>query len=469
MAPKLFPSPFLLAVTISVCYVSTVHSLTDYANIFLSPKNLSSIAADPAQNNAESTIRSWAGDLLVGGPYNVTGKLYTPPSGDKHDFMSFQPYAWPDCSSAGNTTELTQEQIWSTCQYVTKDGQINPDSKAVTDQNNFQDFANAVFYGALSYVVEPADSPTQWDAQIAKMLKAWFLDPETSMNPNLQFAQMRRGPGNEKGTHEGILDLKCMAKVVSAVLILRDRQSANWPSDVDGQLNEWAKTYIQWLQTADIALEEAAATNNHGSFYYNQLAALQILIGDNDAAKSTLEKYFTGIYLGQIDANGDQPLESARTRPFHYRAYNLAAMITNARLGEYVGYDAWDLKTTNGGTIKGALDYAIQQDAGSEDDSELYPWVAAIATHYGDPDNTYANYIKKILGNGFYKTPVYFWDKVAAASDIHVVTSTSTSASASKTSSKNSKAAAESGASKTAKITFLLGLGTAAMAMVNLL
>ncbi len=46
--------------------------------------------------------------------------------------------------------------------------------------------------------------------------------------------------------------------------------------------------------------------SNHGTFYYNQLAALQVLVGDTAGAKATLEKYFTTQYMWQIDASGDQ-------------------------------------------------------------------------------------------------------------------------------------------------------------------
>ena len=46
--------------------------------------------------------------------------------------------------------------------------------------------------------------------------------------------------------------------------------------------------------------------SNHGTFYYSQLGALQILVGDNDGAKATVEDYFTGKYKSQISANGDQ-------------------------------------------------------------------------------------------------------------------------------------------------------------------
>ena len=49
-----------------------------------------------------------------------------------------------------------------------------------------------------------------------------------------------------------------------------------------------------------------ALRSNHGSFYYNQLASLQVLVDDLTGANETLQEYFTGIYMGQINSTGDQ-------------------------------------------------------------------------------------------------------------------------------------------------------------------
>jgi hypothetical protein len=70
-------------------------------------------------------------------------------------------------------------------------------------------------------------------------------------------------------------------------------------------------------------------TSNHGSFYYNQIAALKFLVGNSTGALASLEEFFNGIYKNQIKADGEQPLEAKRTRPYHYRAYNLAALIVS--------------------------------------------------------------------------------------------------------------------------------------------
>jgi hypothetical protein len=50
-----------------------------------------------------------------------------------------------------------------------------------------------------------------------------------------------------------------MAKVTSAILLLRKGGSTAWTKDLDQKMISWSNDYINWLETADIALDEAAA------------------------------------------------------------------------------------------------------------------------------------------------------------------------------------------------------------------
>lgn len=40
-----------------------------------------------------------------------------------------------------------------------------------------------------------------------KYIKTWFLDEDTRMNPNLNYAQMIRGPKGQIGRHTGVLSV----------------------------------------------------------------------------------------------------------------------------------------------------------------------------------------------------------------------------------------------------------------------
>jgi len=46
--------------------------------------------------------------------------------------------------------------------------------------------------------------------------------------------------------------------------------------------------------------------SNHGSYYYNQLASLQLIAKDVPGALNTTQKYFNNQYLNQINTNGEQ-------------------------------------------------------------------------------------------------------------------------------------------------------------------
>ncbi|CAE6464225.1 unnamed protein product [Rhizoctonia solani] len=275
----------------------------------------------------------------------------------------------------------------------------------------FQAMSDSVFFNSMAWVITGDDT---YASNAAKEINTWFIDPATSMTPNLNYAQVKRGPGSQIGQHTGVLDLKCMSKLVSGVLMLRNGSAPAWTGELDSGLKTWVNSYIGWLTTNELALQEKAATNNHGSFYFNQLAALQILVDDTAGAKKTIQEYFEGIYQGQISANGDQPLETARTRPYHYRAYNLAAMIVNARIGEYVGYDAWQLKTKDGATIQDACNYAMTFTAAQSNetsyDAELYPNVAAVAAIYGDADGKYSKWLAS-RDASFPGQPYFLWDQ----------------------------------------------------------
>ncbi len=40
---------------------------------------------------------------------------------------------------------------------------------------------------------------------LVSFIQTWFLDSDTAMNPNLNYAQMQRGPDGQIGTHTGVL------------------------------------------------------------------------------------------------------------------------------------------------------------------------------------------------------------------------------------------------------------------------
>jgi len=403
----MFPLTTLVLSLLAVAPSIHAISYKDYDNDFLDPSYILAKNFSPSTAAAQQSVIEWADFLAAQGPWSVMNKTVSPPTGNKHDYLSWAPYFWPDCTGVGNTTELQPAQIWVQCPYVYRDGMFNPDRLLVNNTGDFQAMSDAVFYNTLAWVLTGS---AKYSANAAHFIDTWFINPATSQTPNLQYAQLERGPKGQIGDHTGLLDFKQMAKITSAILILRKGSSPDWTDQLNSQMVNWTTSYIGWVTSSPIAYGEWTATNNHGTYFYNQLASLQILVGDTNGAINTTKSYFSKQYLNQISSTGEQPLESVRTHPYHYRCYNLAAMIVNAKIGTYLNLNFWNTTTSLGGTIQKANDFTMLQTFNATDGDgpawELYPSIAAVAANYGDPEGKYAAWMKG--ADNMYPAEPYF-------------------------------------------------------------
>lgn len=310
------------------------------------------------------------------------------------------------------TKSLAPSATWTTCPYEVRDGKVNPDVSTLPDSPAVVHMTESVLYNSLAYVMQKTGS---YSKNAASFIDAFFLSPSTGMRPNMNFGQMVRGPGQDHqiGTFTGVLDLRFLVKVVNSVQLLKAAGSPDWTSARDQALTSWMNQYSSWLQTSDLGKQVASKANNHYTFYVNQLAAAKMYVGDTKGATAALQSYFSNQYLDQIAASGEQPFEAVRTRPYHYRCFNLEAMITNAKLGDQLGTNFWSAKSKYGATIQTALDYTMGLDPKGEDVSDIFPHVAAVAAAYGDPSGKYAAFLQKQVSS--YKSmPFWFYDQTSA-------------------------------------------------------
>jgi len=267
-----------------------------------------------------------------------------------------------------------------------------------------------------------------------------------------------------------LLDFRQMPKLTSAVLVLRQAKSPDWTDALDAQMNNWTSTYLEWMTTSPIAKGEWESPNNHGTYFYGQMASLQILVGNTTAATATLKQYFSKQYLAQIDSTGEQPFEAARTHPYHYRCYNLAAMMVNAKLAKYLGMDYWNVTTTQGATIQTALDFTMGVTLNATDGDgpiwELYPSIVAVGANYGDPTGKYASFLAQ-ANNQYPAEPYFFFNQ--NFSDSGLAAATASTASASAASKPGATAASSSAMVVNARQSLAIGGFTAATMVITLL
>jgi len=98
------------------------------------------ISGDKSLRPAMESLRTEADEALKAGHFSVMDKKLPPPSGDKHDYMSFGPYWWPDPKKTHGLP------------YIRRDGQVNPEARTVeTDRVALGSMTSAVETLALAW------------------------------------------------------------------------------------------------------------------------------------------------------------------------------------------------------------------------------------------------------------------------------------------------------------------------------
>ena len=159
----------------------------------------------------------------------VTNKKEVPPSNDMHDYISYAPYRWPDPSTPNGLP------------WIPRDGIINPVSRnADTDFSRKNNFFDAV--ENLTWAYYFSDDAVYADKAM-EIIKVWYLDPETKVNPNLNFGQGH--PGIASGTKAGVHEWDGQSSVITALQLFE--KNGLLPVAMKVGMTDWFTEYLNWL------------------------------------------------------------------------------------------------------------------------------------------------------------------------------------------------------------------------------
>jgi Alginate lyase len=340
----------------------------------LRPAVLRKLKASPSESFPQA-LRRAADRAMRAGPFSVTDSGRTPPSGDKHDYMSQAPYWWPNPATPSGLP------------YIRRDGERNPEINRITDHRDIGRMSKDVRILALAYYFTGDEA---YAAHAAVLLRTWFLNPATAMNPNLQYAQAVPGRNNGRGT--GIIESRELIAVPDAAGLLAGSKA--WSAGDEHALENWFAHFLAWLRDSPHGRAEGAAKNNHGTWYDAQVADFALYTGETEVARQILEQVEQERIARQIEPDGRQPLETARTRGISYSVMNLTGLVMLARLGEDAGENVWDYRAPDGASIRKALDWLLPYLGGQAKwpykqitpfhASDALPVLREAARHYGD-------------------------------------------------------------------------------------
>ena len=259
--------------------------------------NLNEIEKNRVLKNADS--------FLTQNPITITASVCNRSAGNQHDFYSEGDYWWPDAQNPNGP-------------YIRKDGMTNPDNFMAHREAliRFSQISGAL---ASAYVLTNDEKYAQ---HLVIHLRAWFINENTKMNPNLLFAQAIKGVATGRGI--GIIDTVHLVEVTKAIQAI-EKSKALSNADLS-TIKMWFSNYLQWMTTHEYGISERDNGNNHSVCWTLQVAAFADLIGDYETLRFCKNFYKNTLLPSQMDKNGSFPLELKRTKPYGYSLFNLDAM-----------------------------------------------------------------------------------------------------------------------------------------------
>lgn len=285
-------------------------------------------------------------------PITVTATRATRSAGGIHDFYSEGDYWWPNPEAPDGP-------------YIRRDGETNPENFTAHRQAMIR--MNQLV-GDLTSAWILTGKQVYSDAAM-QHIRAWFVNPDTQMNPNLLYAQAIKGVATGRGI--GIIDTIHLIEVAQSLRLMEAKGIID--KEELGTIKQWFSDYLTWMSTHRYGIKEMEAKNNHGTCWVMQAAAFALFTDNQEMIRFCTERYKTILLPNQMAADGSFPLELERTKPYGYSLFNLDAMATICQLLTTGEEDIWNYTTPDGKNIDKGIAW-------------LYPYVKAKSSWKRQPD-----------------------------------------------------------------------------------
>lgn len=288
-------------------------------------------------------------------PVTVTASISERSEGGPHDFYSEGDYWWPDPDNPDGP-------------YIRRDGQTNPEN-FVAHRLAMIRLSRIVGMETSAYLLT---GDKKFAKAVAAHLNAWFVNPETKMNPSLNYAQAIKGRVTGRGI--GIIDAIHLVEVARSVEILE--QNNTIPEETIAGTKQWFDEFVKWLATSEYGQDEMNTKNNHATCWVMQVGAFARLTENKEVLTLCRERFKNILLPNQMGADGSFPLELQRTKPYGYSLFNLDAFMTAAEILSDGNYNLYQYETSDGENLELSAEF-------------MYPYVKDKSEWPYEPDVMY--------------------------------------------------------------------------------
>jgi hypothetical protein len=312
------------------------------------------ILDDPAgkrSNQPDAKVNVLAGDIIknvrkdillsskeytAAKPVTVTASSCGRSAGGLHDFYSEGDYWWPDPAKPDGP-------------YIQKDGHTNPD--------NFSDHRHAMIrFSEITATLTSAwliTGDRKYADKALEHFRAWFIDPNTRMNPDMLYAQAIWGRFTGRGI--GLIDAYHLVEVArSAKILIGNKVIADNEAD---KIREWFSSFLNWMMTHPNGIDEMNAKNNHGTCWVVTASSIASLTGNEKVLKFCTERFKTVLLPSQMADDGSFPLELKRTKPYGYSLFNMDALCNAAEILSAPDDNLFEFTTPEGKGIRKGMEF----------------------------------------------------------------------------------------------------------------
>ncbi len=256
--------------------------------------------------------------------------------GTPHDFYSEAEDYWPDPSSPIGS-------------FIAHTGSPNPDA-FTAHRDALLNFSICV--PALTAAFVLTNEP-RYAQQAVTHLRAWFINPETRMAPNLLYGQTIRPM--KTGRFEGVVEAVHLAEVVQCFFFLNNSEALT--EQDRAALKKWLAEYFDWLNNSRLAGLARDNKSHHGTSWLLQAAAIAYLtqVADDAPLTALRHQYKSSSIRAQILADGTFPHELTTPNPYRNTLFNLDIFAGVCVLLSSRFESVWDFELQDGPGMRTVL------------------------------------------------------------------------------------------------------------------